>query len=375
MSRTRKYSIGPICVVAASLSLPLTTAMAGEIGDVQWHGYLTSAMLISSDGTYSGDVTDAGSGNDTRMGLNVSTQVDESLSFAAQIKAKGTNDFNLEVDWAFASYDVSENIILRFGKIKYPVGIYNGYVDVGYTYPWIRPPEVFYNQDRLGPNLIRVAYQGFGAEYKTFVGNTELGFHLFGGAVDVLVGRVNKLTGTKFSVNMEDEIRFEISAITGEMEIDGQLKNAGVKALVDGKRHTTYTAGLIVDLSHFVLSSEYASATVGSGSVKQLDMTSQYVMMGYRFGTYMPHITWEKWDVDSGRGQKSIGIGLRKELTTNSALKFEVRKITPSTTANLSIPPGSNIPAPGTGYGLFSSDDVKDGKDVTLVGIAIEMVF
>jgi len=362
MSRFGKYNIGPICLVAASMALPLTT-VAGEIGDIQWHGYLTSAFMISSDGNYSGDVSDAGGAKDTRMGLNISTQVDESLSFAAQLKAKGTEDFKMELDWAFASYDVSENVSLRFGKIKYPVGMYNEYIDVGYTYPWIRPPEGFYNQDAVGPNLTRVSYQGFGADFKTYAGDAELGFTLFGGNVDVPDGHVNQLIGSKFSVNMEDEIRFELSAITGVMEITSD--EFGREVMMDGERHTTYTAGVIVDRTNFILSSEFGSATMGP---KMMDMTSGYVMMGYRMGEYMPHITWEQWDVDGGWGQEVIGVGLRKELTTNSALKFEVRQVTPEQVQK----PGPPSEDTG-GLGLFTDEPTE--KDVTIVGVAIEMVF
>ncbi|NOX92696.1 MAG: hypothetical protein GXP18_09695 [Gammaproteobacteria bacterium] len=360
MSRIGKYSIGPVCLVAASMVLPLTT-VAGEIGDIQWHGYLTSAVMTSSDGNYSGDVSDAGGAKDTRMGLNISTQVDESLNFAAQLKAKGTEDFKMELDWAFASYDVSESTTLRFGKIKYPVGMYNEFIDVGYTYPWIRPPEGFYNQDAVGPNLTRVSYQGFGADFNTYSGDTELGFSLFGGVVDVPDGHVNQLVGVKLSANMEDEIRFELSANTGVMEVDNTF---GRQMMMDGERHTTYTAGVIVDLTNFILSSEFGQAIMGRkiAGNRPMDTTSGYVMMGYRMGEYMPHITWEQWDVDGGWGQEVIGVGLRKELTTNSALKFEVRQVTPEVT-----------PKPAGGVGLFS--DVPTEKDVTIVGVAIEMVF
>ncbi len=85
----------------------------------------------------------------------------------------------------------------------------------------------------------------------------------------------------------------------------------------------------------------------------------------------MPHITWEKWDVESGRGQKIIGVGLRKELTTNSVLKLEVRQVTPERVPG---PPTmvNGVMIPG-GVGLFS--DTPDEEDVTLVGVAIEMVF
>jgi len=362
MSRIRKFNLGirPMCLAAVSMVLPLT-ALSGEIGDIQWHGYLTSALMITSDGEYSGDVTDAGGTKDTRMGLNISTQVDESLSFVAQIKGKDTEKFVMELDWAFASYDFDESTTLRFGKIKYPVGMYNEYIDIGYTYPWIRPPEGFYNQDASGPNLTRVSYQGFDAGFTTFRDNIEFGLNLFGGVVDVPDGHMNQLVGAKLSINMEDEIRFELSGASGVMDIDNSF---GRKTMMDGERHTAYTAGVVADFANFIVSSEFGSATMGQkhGGERPMDMNSGYIMGGYRLDGYMPHITWEKWNVNGGWGQKIIGVGVLKELTTNSVLKLEVRRVTPETTQK-----------PTGGVGLF--EDVPSEKNVTLVGVAIEMVF
>jgi len=362
MSRIGKHRIAPVCLAAAGMIFPLTST-AGEIGDVQWHGYLTSALMVSSDGNYSGDVSDAGGAKDTRLGLSIATQVDEELSFAAQMKAKGTADFKMELDWAFANYDISESLTLRFGKIKYPVGLYNEYIDVGYTYPWIRPPEGFYNQDAVGPNLTRISYNGFGAALSGYAGDAEIGLDAFGGVVDVPDGHVNQLVGAKFHINYEDEIRFELSATTGVMEINDNT--FGRQMMMDGQRHTSYTTGLAVDLARFLMTAEVGTASMGP---KMMDMISGYVMMGYRFDDLMPHITWESWDVDGGWGQKVLGVGLRKELTTNSALKFEVRQVTPDTAQK----PGPTGMDSG-GLGLFS--DVPAEKDVTIVGVAVEMVF
>ncbi|MBL1275239.1 MAG: hypothetical protein COB30_004060 [Ectothiorhodospiraceae bacterium] len=366
MSRNGHKNIGSICLITASLALPFTVT-AGEIGDIQWHGFLTSSAMVSTDGTYTGDVTNQGGAKDTRVGLTLSTQVDESLDFAAQFQGSGKDDFVMKMDWAFANYDVSENLSLRFGKIKYPVGLYNEYIDVGYTYPWIRPPEGFYNQDIIGPNLTRVAYNGFGAQFTTYSGDNEIGVNVFGGVVDVDDGHVNQLIGTKITFNMEDAFRIELVANTGIMEIEPDSPRF---MMMDGERHTTYTAGFIVDMTNFMMASEFGSATMG---LDMMDMTSGYVMMGYRFGDYMPHITWEQWDVKGGWGQEVLGVGIRKELTTNSALKFEVRQITPEQVQK----PGFNamgMPMMGTGgFGLFS--DTPTDKDITIVGMAIEMVF
>ena len=151
MNKLKKIIAGVVGV-----AMPLT-AIGGEIGEIEWHGFLTSAVAITSgagDGVeYSGGTSDDAGVKDSRMGLSLSTRVDENWTLAAQMKALGTDDFNLIMDWAFASYQVPDTTtVLRFGKIKYPVGLVNEYVEVGYSYPWIRPPESFYSQDVVGPN-------------------------------------------------------------------------------------------------------------------------------------------------------------------------------------------------------------------------------
>jgi hypothetical protein len=367
MRRIGKHSMGWACLAAVGMALPLTIATAGEIGEIQWHGYLTSAVMTSSAGNYAGDVSSEGSTKDTRMGLTLSTQVDESLQFAAQFEAEGVENFAMDLDWAFASYSLSDSVTLRFGKIKYPVGLYNEYISVGYTYPWIRAPEGFYNQDAIGPNLTREAYQGFGADFSTYMGDTEVGLDIFGGAVDVPDGKVNQLIGVKFSTNTEDAIRFELAVTTGLMDIKND--QYGRQMMMDGERHTAFTAGFALDLSQFVLSTEFGSASMG---MKMMDMTSGYLMMGYRLGDYMPNVTWEQWDVNGGWGQEVLSVGLRKELTTNSALKFEVRQVTP--VQNQKPGPIDTTHNQFTGgYGLFS--DTPMDKDITIIGLAIEMVF
>jgi hypothetical protein len=373
--------LGRLYVAMIGSTLPLMVS-SDEIGEIQWHGYLTSAVMVTTDGGdahYSGDINDDGSVQDTRLGLALSTQVDEDWRFAAQMKALGREKFNMELDWAYASYDVSDNTVLRFGKIKYPIGLYNEFVDIGYTYSWIRPPESFYNQDVVGPNITRVSYNGMGATFTTYGKRSETSLDLFTGVVDVPVGRVNQLVGTKISFNMEDAFRFEIGGNTGVMEIQ-EDDFPFVFGMMEGERHTTYTAGLAVDMAHLMFTIEAAKATMGPS---MMDTTSGYTMLGYRMAGYTPHITWGKWEVDGGWGQEVLGVGLRKELTTNSALKFEVRQITPDDIEKPdptfkkpnpgSMPPSGPMSPPGSGLGLF--DGVPDEKDVIMYGVALEMVF
>ncbi len=365
MNKLKKIIAGVVGV-----AMPLT-AIGGEIGEIEWHGFLTSAVAITSgagDGVeYSGGTSDDAGVKDSRMGLSLSTRVDENWILAAQMKALGTEDYNLIIDWAFASYQVLDTTtVLRFGKIKYPVGLVNEYVEVGYSYPWIRPPESFYSQDLVGPNMTRISFSGADASFTKYTESSEYTLRVFSGVVDVPDGHVNQLIGAKFSFNLDDEIRFEVATNTGEMEITDSSSDRFV--MMDGQRHTTHSTGFMIDGENLVFYSEFATATMGPAL---MDTDSAYVTLGYRFGDYLPSVTFEKWDVQGGWGQEVVTLGVRKELSSNTALKVEFKQITPEVGQK---PPCLAGPSSCTGgQGLF--DSLVEEEDVNLFSVALEFVF
>ena len=364
-----------LCMASACMAIPFAS-VAGEIGEIQWHGFVTGAYLGGSgigttepDGNgmvdnvhYVGDVTDSGTTKDTRFGLTVDTQVDEKWRFAAQMKAKGVADYKLEMDWAYATYDYSDSVSLNVGEVKYPVGLYNEYIEVGYTYPWLRAPETFYNQNIFGPNVTRISYSGAGLAFTSLGDESETELSVFGGLVDVPDGHVNQMIGTKLGFNWADALRLQLSATTGVMEIGVDSPR---HLMMNGKRHTAYNAGIGLDMESFVFSSEVSIATMGS---PMMDTTTGYAMIGYRFGDFMPHVTWGKWDVKGGWGQEDVTAGLRVELTSNTALKIDVRQVQWGQGEIKDI--NGN---PVTIYGLFDGKPAEE--KVIIYGTALELVF
>ncbi len=357
--------LGRFCIASVCAAMPFAS-MGGEIGEIQWHGFMTGAYMGTSGSGegrhYSGDVSDSGTTKDTRLGLTVDTQVDEKWRFAAQMKAKGVEDYNTEMDWAYATYDYSDSFSVNVGEIKYPIGLYSEYIEVGYTYPWLRAPETFYNQDLFGPNVTRISYSGLGLLFTSLGEETETNLNLFGGLVDIIDGHLNQFAGAKLGFNWAEVLRLQLGATTGIMEIESGSPRSGM----DGKRHTSYTAGIALDLESFVFNTEVSSYTM---EVDTMDTTSGYVMVGYRFGDFMPHLTWGKWDVKGGWGQEDITVGLRTELTSNTALKIDIKQVTPGDKANPLAEPDSLVGS----YGLFNAKPEED--KVLIYGAALELVF
>jgi hypothetical protein len=78
--------------------------------------------------------------------LAVQGVVDLSAQFkvTAQLVAKGVDDFEPEFDWFYLTYQASDNLTLMAGRRNIPMYYFSEFSEVGYAYPWMRPPSNLY---------------------------------------------------------------------------------------------------------------------------------------------------------------------------------------------------------------------------------------
>ncbi len=134
---------------ALALGVALSLASAGQqamaIEDIRINGFLTAAATqTDADSPYNIDLASDAlrfDGRDNRLGLQIAADINERMSFTMQLLARAVPDnFNAEADWAFVGYNVSDDLQVRAGKVKLPTFLTSDYIEVGYAYPWIRPP-------------------------------------------------------------------------------------------------------------------------------------------------------------------------------------------------------------------------------------------
>lgn len=100
---------------------------------------------IAEDGSIAGGISTNGNSRDfNRLGLRMDAELDDALSFTAQFVTKGANDYEPEMDWLFATYNIQPNLSVSVGKIRTPLFMFSDYLDVGYAYQWIAPPFSVY---------------------------------------------------------------------------------------------------------------------------------------------------------------------------------------------------------------------------------------
>jgi len=176
-------------VVTAALAVLLLVPRAGAalsfLDELEIHGFGGWAYgdtdglkyaVGSSDGKY----------DNAEFALNVSARPAERLSIVAQVyfesdDSDANTNQDVELDYAFAEWFVSDALKIRMGRVKHPFGLYGEIFDVGTLRPFYLLPQSIY-----GPNgFTAKAYNGVG-----LTGNYTLGagwglqYDLYGGEIE-----------------------------------------------------------------------------------------------------------------------------------------------------------------------------------------------
>ena len=131
---------------------------AGETDaiDIRFSGFATLAV-VHNDSEQLGYRSNAGQNlytldgdyehrSDSRLGLqwniNWSNQFDAAVQLVIDHAARAHDEDYL--DWAFLRYRPQDGDEIRLGRIGFDVFMLSDYRQIGYTYPWVRPPLDFY---------------------------------------------------------------------------------------------------------------------------------------------------------------------------------------------------------------------------------------
>jgi hypothetical protein len=391
---------------------------------IQFDGFFTVGAAIHDDDTNSGNpagenvyisslgdrgiTEDLTFETDTRFGLQISSDVSENMSVVAQLLGRGTNsNFDAIVEWAYVDYEFADWVSLRAGKIKQPVYLVNDYVEVGYAYPWIRPPvEVYYLNNPLntvnGAELLFSFPVGPGMlSFQPYIGSNRDDIPNTGGAAyfeaENIYGIDVKYSGRGYTVHASN-FKCEVKTV-GQTQVDG-----GAFGILDVDLNGTgdcdvTSAGLNLDVANVVVYAEWQERTTTEKLSRPFgDQDAWYATLGYRFGKWLPHITYATIDGKSstyglatGEGaisggnlpagqtfnfpiaiQTSVTAGLRYEVNDSAALKFEYSMVDVEDDPSELADANQQV-----NYGLFNTDFTKapPGDTVGIASIALDVIF
>lgn len=406
------------------LSAAIVSVLASTSAQaIQFDGFMTAgaSKIVSIDDADKGNIYIGGLGDrgitedltfekDTRFGLQISSDVTEDMSVVAQILGRGDQgNFNAIIEWAYIDYEIHDTTSIHVGKIKQPVYLVNDYIEVGYAYPWIRPPqEVYYSNNPLNTvNGIELLLQfpvGKGTlSFQPYLGSNRDDIPNGGGAyfeAENIYGIDIKYSGRGYAVHASN-FQCEVKLIGDPFVTSAALVGGTVEVDLGGSKGdcNVSSTGFNLDLANVVVYAEWQKRTTDETLSRAFgDTESYYATLGYRFGKWLPHLTYASIEgeastvglptngaaeVVSGPAtglnlnfpvalQTSITAGLRYEVNDSAALKFEYMVVDVETD-----PQELAAANQGFNYGLFNTNfDVAGPTDkVGIMSVALDVIF
>jgi len=395
---------------------------------IQFDGFFTVGAATNDDknkNTYISSLGDRGITEDitfetdTRFGLQMTSDVSEDMSVIAQLLGTGTSgNFDAIIEWAYVDYEFADWLSVHAGKIKQPVYLVNDYVEVGYAYPWIRPPvEVYYLNNPLntvnGMELLFSFSLGPGRlSFQPYIGSNRDDIPNTGGTgyfeAENIYGIDVKYAGRSYTVhasNFTCDVK-TFGNLTGVPTDPGYgIPGNAVDINLNGKGQCKVSAaGLNLDIANVVVYAEWQERTTKDTLSRAFgDQTAWYTTFGYRIGKWLPHLTFASIDGESsivtdttGAGaitipavggppwpagttfnfpvaiQTSVTAGLRYEVNDSAALKVEYSLV------DVENDPAELAKAKqGFNFGLFNTDFTKFAptEKVGITSIALDVIF
>ncbi len=155
---------------------------------------------------------------DNVLGIQVSAFPYESLTATVQLVGKSAQDnFNIDASWAFIKYQINPNYSVKVGKMVLPTFLASDYLEIGYAYPWARPPMEMYLQVPMkeynGLDLSKTK----DISWWPFFENAAIRVQLFGGAIP----EKQRANTTIVGINTDDPNNLQIETDSTEILFSG----------------------------------------------------------------------------------------------------------------------------------------------------------
>lgn len=359
---------------AATRAESVKKTLESERDKLKINGYMSVYGVKSTN-----KAVDLGSGVDNHIGFNSDTiagiqfdyKLDDRLDAVVQLQAQGRDDYDVDTSWAFLRYKLTPDTNIRAGRMIAPLYLYADSLDVGFTYPWVRPPTEMYGTTSQH-------YTGVDVIHNFHFGDWNNSVQAIYGDFDTTISGTNAnadyLAGLALTVNND---AWTLRAAGFHFEGFG-LDAPAPLGFVSG--NLDYYSGSIRydNGSLLVLAEARQIAPHGDLEILLGNSDGFYSTVGYQFGDFMPYATWGKtYSTDESsalveQSQQSTGIGLRYNLTSKVVIKGEATKYdhfdgTAGTLGMVTLPGVGAALNPANAATLQELDD--DGATVMSLGV------
>lgn len=313
--------------------------------------------------------------DESLFALQVRGDLNEQWSATAQIVARGREDFEPEFAWAYIGWNGGNGFAAKLGRQRVPFFRYSDFLEVGYAYPWLRPPHAVYNATFSN-------YDGASATYSFGSGSWYSNLGVVGGKNegDLIVSglpatqELSSLVGIYADTTFNDWLSLRASYLRADVSVDAQALNplltalrgngfASVAEAADFSEDPGTFFGIAAEINrgNWLVIGEYTETKIDDSYF--FDRKQYYVTGAYRVGAFTPNVTWGVRDNAADRsiiaGLPNVAplaalragltgvvlseeldatywsYGLRWDVATNVALKADFTQYTNDTPASL----------------------------------------
>ncbi|MCU4675652.1 porin [Catenovulum sp. 2E275] len=303
-----RYKLG-FCTSAVCSALYFTSISA--FADINFNGFarIAAGTTLESNEAVMGYKDSLDFKNESLFALQASANLDDGLSATAQFMSRGRDDFEVDVEWAYLSYELTDSTRINAGRLRLPFFRYSDFLDVGYAYTWVRPPQAVYD-------LPYSSYDGLSILHSTTLGDFDI-------EVQGTLGTASEeieVEGTPANTELDDLYGLNLSAtydwlylravyMIGQASFDisnpqlNQLlqalmltgnSNAAEQIKVDSDSSSFAGIGFGVDKSDWIFQGEITQTKVDDSFIA--DRYRSYVSLAHRFDVLTPYITYQKID-------------------------------------------------------------------------------
>jgi hypothetical protein len=285
---------------------------------------------------------------DSKLGLQGELSSGSQWSLTGQIVARGALNGNVDLEWIYGSYQLSEKLTLQIGRKRLPLFYYSETQDVGFSFPWTHLASQFYGWEIVN-------YNGMNLLYHDRWGDWAASVDMFGGDErrnDLGYWKIYNGRNTRTDSRWSDIVGADLTLSRGWFE----TRLAYIQSYVQDRfedptapppydfspraKQRIWAAAFNVDYEQWLLRTEFQYLDRSSLGDENW---SQVIGIGYRIGRYTPMLTYSNYreqitpsqadpalvdpatlDPLSHEGHQVMGLVTRYDLTPSSDVKLAV---------------------------------------------------
>ncbi|MDZ7923858.1 MAG: hypothetical protein U5M23_07295 [Marinagarivorans sp.] len=333
MATVRSLTIGSLLITVIAQA-PMASA------EVKFRGFGSivagQTLSASNDQTVLGYTDTIDFKRESLFALQAEADLDENLTATMQLISRGNNSYDTELEWAYVTYAIQDNLKLSAGRIRAPYYRYSDFLDVHYALNWITGPERVYAFDFPG-------YDGLSLLHNTSLGPIDSSLQLTYGSTDGFSGSTPLHLENQMGINwvgtwewltvrssyLQANIDIDLASVdsvvsglttlsTGMQQVAAGFGAAGEgfspyataysnaaslmlsgvdEALIKDDQGRFMGAGFSIDRNALVVDSEFTYYEADHSMVPKT--TAYYLTVGWRFGPTLVYTTYSREKADA----------------------------------------------------------------------------